>query len=59
MQFPNILSQRGGASGPANKENETQNSADNSVTSTPTHNPAQNVLSPQKPVNFLPRYLVV
>ncbi|KAI5746050.1 hypothetical protein M8J76_016756 [Diaphorina citri] len=54
MQFPNILSQRGGASGPANKENETQNSADNSVTSTPTHNPAQNVLSPQKPVNFLP-----
>ncbi|KAI5710584.1 hypothetical protein M8J75_009896 [Diaphorina citri] len=54
MQFPNILSQRGGASGPANKENEAQNSADNSVTSTPTHNPAQNVLSPQKPVNFLP-----
>lgn len=50
MQFP-LLSQRSAPSG--NKENDSASSADNSVSSTPTHNP-QNVLSPQKPVNFLP-----
>lgn len=51
MQFP-LLSQRSAPS--SNKENDpTPSSAENSVSSTPTHNP-QNVLSPQKPVNFLP-----
>lgn len=58
MTFPNILSQRT-QHFVNNKENEqttSSSSADNSVSSTPTHNnaPSQNVLSPQKPVNFLP-----
>lgn len=58
MQFPNILSQRSaGAPSSSNKENDgsggSVHSAESSVSSTPTHHP-QNVLSPQKPVNFLP-----
>uniref|UniRef100_A0A8D8QQD7 dynamin GTPase n=1 Tax=Cacopsylla melanoneura TaxID=428564 RepID=A0A8D8QQD7_9HEMI len=53
--IPNILSSRGNSgSSSINKENDPNaSSAENSVSSTPTHNP-QHILSPQKPVNFLP-----